>query len=183
MRWRRSPTADPTDPNGVADLLARACDIGGGGVVQGTRFLFRTEDMLEVSREIERAALLDPAVPLFVGVQRGHRLDAQRAVYGPLIAAGVVVHAFGTDEGPEIEGVHWTQVPEDPHELLSQWFVVRAGGRPRALVGFELRSQVGPPRRRWEGFASGDPVLVERLVAHLAEQAGAEQSSGVSSAG
>lgn len=182
MRWRRTPTADPTDPNGVADLLARACDIHNGGVVEGARFLFRTQDMLEVSREIERSALLAPEVPLFVGVQRGYRLDAQRAVYGPLIAAGVDVHAFGADDGPSIEGVHWTRVPEDPLELTSQWFVVRAGHRPRALVGFELRSQVGP-RRRWEGFASSDALLVERLISHLAQLAGVGAASRASSTG
>lgn len=165
MRWRRRPGLDPTDPNGVADLLARACDLAEGEPVQGTRFLFRTADMVNASRVIERAAFLDTQVPMYVGVQRGYRLEAQREVYEPLLRTGVRIHAFGTDDPPDLD-VDWTVVEDDRLSLESQWFVVREGVSPRALVGFELEPENGH-RRRWEGFLSHDQRLVSRLVAHL----------------
>lgn len=166
MEWRRRPGLDPSDPNGVADLLARACDLDVGEPIDGTRFLFRTTDMVAASREIERAAFLQTDVPLYVGVQRGERLEAQRDVYEPMVRAGVPIYAFGTDDAPDIDGISWTVVDDDGHTLASQWFVVRDGDDPRALVGFELTTP-GEQRRTWEGFHSRDPRLVSRLAEHL----------------
>jgi hypothetical protein len=168
MEWRRKPGSDPADPHGVADLLSRACETVLATPVGGTRFLYSTDEMLRVSRGIEQAAMVDPSVPLYVGVQQGHRLNAQEDVYDTLVCAGVQVHAFGVDHGTGVRGVRWTRVDADPHALAAQWFLVRMGRHPRALVGFELSSSPGGPRR-WEGFETRDPRLVEGIASHLAE--------------
>ena len=167
MDWRINPGVSPSDPHGVADLIVRVCPPDGSGPIDGTRFEFRTTQMVRASRAIERAALLEPDVPLYVGVQLGFRLDAQREVYAPLLAAGVAVHAFGTDDAPELD-VDWTRVDDDPRRIESQWFVVREGREPAALVGFEVGHDHGRRRRVWEGFQSTDPRLVARLASHLA---------------
>lgn len=177
MEWRRHPGSDLSDPNGVADLLARACaqhpgrePAAGVTPIEGTRFLFRTSDMLAVSREIEQLALLNPGERLLVGVQTADRLVRQADVYHELVRADVQVTAFGTDAGPGLPGIDWVRVPADTHALSAQWFLVRPGPRPRALVGFEL-GRDADRRRRWEGFTSSDPQLVQRLSAHLDEVA------------
>ncbi len=175
MEWRRTPGSAAADPHGVADLLARACEAVSATVVEGTRFLFTTEEMLRVSREIEQASMVAPTETLYVGVQHGHRLDAQTDVYGTLTAAGVRIWAFGIDEGTAVPDVDWIKVRVDPHALTASWFLVREGAQPHALVGFELAAGESG-RRRWEGFESRDRRLVEAIVVHLravAEQSGA----------
>lgn len=167
MDWRVKPGLSPADPHGVADLVVRACPPDGSGPINGTRFELRTAEMIAVSRDIERAALLEVDVPLYVGFQRAFRLNAQRQVYRQLVLVGVPVHAFGVDDGPEDLEVDWTRVDDDPLRLESQWFVVRQGREPAALVGFEVDHDGGGRRRAWEGFHSTDPRLVGRLVAHL----------------
>jgi hypothetical protein len=166
MDWRRTPGADPADPHGVADLLARACAEVSGSSVEGTRFLFSTAEMLRVSREIEQASMVSPADALLVGVQRGHRLGAQAEVYAGLVGAGVKVRAYGTDEGTPVPDIEWVQVAEDPFSLEASWFLARSGDLPHVLVGFEL-DPAPDGRRRWEGFESRDPRLVEGILAHL----------------
>lgn len=166
MQWRRAPGDDPGDPNGVADLLARAIATVDADRVEGTRFEFRTIDMIAASRKIEGEAVLDPSAPLLVGVQLGRRLLAQSHVYEPMIRAGVTVHAFGTDADPGMPGCTWTTVPDDPLSLAANWYVVHNALAPAALVGFELDRSPGG-RRVWEGFVSRDPGLVALLAEHL----------------
>ncbi len=178
MDWRRTPGDAAADPHGIADLLTRACSAVSATVVEGTRFLFTTEEMLRVSREIEQASMVAPEDTLYVGVQQGYRLDAQADVYRTLSAAGVRICAFGVDEGTAVPGVDWVRVPVDPNALAASWFLVRQGAQPHVLVGFELTpSDAG--RRRWEGFESRDRRLVEGIIAHLravAESAQAHDS-------
>lgn len=168
MDWRVKPGLNPTDPHGVADLVMRACPPDGSGPIDGTRFELRTAEMIAVSRDIERAALLEVDVPLYVGFQQAFRLHAQQQVYRQLVLAGVPVHAFGVDDAPDGLDVEWTRVTDDPLRLESQWFVIREGRQPAALVGFEVDADGGGRRRTWEGFHSTDPRLVARLVDHLA---------------
>ncbi len=168
MDWQRKPGRDPADPHGVAALLYRACDEVSGAMVEGTRFVFTTDEMLRVSRDIEQAAMLDPSTSLYVGVQQGYRLDDQADVYRTLADAGVQVHAYGVDEGTGVPDVRWVQVPADPYDLSTQWFLVRGGGTPHALVGFELSSSPGGPRR-WEGFETRDRLLVAGIVDYLCD--------------
>jgi hypothetical protein len=172
MEWRRKPGTDPADPHGVADLLARACEDVSTSAVEGTRFLFTTEEMVRVSRTIEQAAMVDPSTPLYVGVQHAHRLELQADVYDVLVGAGVDVHAFGVDDGPALPGVRWTTVPADPYELAAQWFLVRGGDDPQALVGFELAPITPGGPRRWEGFETHDRLLVEAIIEHLRHMQG-----------
>ncbi|MEE8601700.1 hypothetical protein [Euzebya tangerina] len=162
----RRPSGDPADPHGVADLLARACGAVATTAVEGTRFVFSTKEMLRVSREIEQAALVEPADPLYVGVQHGHRLDVQDEVYSDLINRGVTVFAFGTDEGTVVDGVQWVRVHDDDRLLAASWFLVRGGSDAHALVGFEVGEPIDGVRQ-WEGFESRDSRLVDGMIRHL----------------
>lgn len=174
MDWSRYPGSDPADPHGVADLLGRACLEVSSTAVEGTRFLFSTSQMLQVSREIEQTSLVQPGTPLFVGVQHAYRLDEQADVYTSLVAAGLTVHSFGVDEGTLLPGINWIQVPVAPHSLGASWFLVRDGEEPHALVGFELNPN--DLDRRWEGFETRDPALVQGILHYLKDLAG-ERSS------
>lgn len=169
MEWRRKPGTDPADPHGVADLLARACEDVSTTAVEGTRFLFTTDEMVRVSRTIEQAAMIDPSTPLHVGVQHGCRLEAQADVYDVLTGAGVDVNVYGVDEGTGVSDVTWWQVPADPFELAAQWFLVRGGDTPHALVGFELSPATPGGPRRWEGFETHDRLLVDAIIRHLGD--------------
>lgn len=173
MEWRRRTTGDPADPHGVAELLGRACAAVSATTVAGTRFLFTTDQMLAVSREIEQACIVYPDDDLYVGAQRSDHLLAQADIYGILTAVGVTVHAFVTDGGAALDGVSWIDVPADPSALSANWFLVRGGDGPHALVGFEVDDHAdGVDGRRWEGFETRDPFLVDGIIAHLIDIAG-----------
>lgn len=171
MDWRRHPSADSSDPNGVADLLARACAASGvlpvESPVSGTRFVTSTREMIRVSRTIETGALTEPGSPLYVGFQASARALPQSDLYESIEATGTQVVAFATDDGSHLGWGSWTAVEEDPLSLCAQWFLVRNhADHHSALVAFEV-SDARAPRRAWEGFTSDDPRLVALLASHL----------------
>ena len=173
MDWKRLPSTDPADPDGLTALLQRAQQEIGGAALSGTRFIHDSREMLGRSREIE-AAVLGAPTTLYVGFQTAHRLDQEADIYTDLVASGTGVTAFGTGWPASDTGVRWIALPEHPDRLENQWFLVTFAPEPIAFVGFEIADPVGRPngddargRRTWEGFVSHDPRLVDALVGHL----------------
>lgn len=119
MDWRRHPTDDPNDPEGVDALLRRVQDEVGGPPLSGTVFLQDAGEMLRSTREIEAVAR-GAAGTLYVGFQVAEKLDRERNVYGDLVERGTRVVAFGVgaqhaqgnagDEGKRWKGF----VSDDP---------------------------------------------------------------------
>jgi hypothetical protein len=158
---------------GVVDLLRRAQDEVGGGPLTGTRLLYRVNDMLAATREIE-AAVRGHDTTLYVGFQRAGKLLGEAATYRDLVAAGVRVTAFGTGEPGRPTGVRWVRLPEDQAALQNQWLLVTERPEPIAFVGFETsepdhfgRAAVSHPGRSFTGFVTGDRRLVRAIAEHL----------------
>lgn len=178
MDWHRAPDADARDPHGVAGLLARAHADIGGPPLHGTRFLINSAAMLAATRRLE-AAVGDHAAHLHVGFQRAAKLRGEAAAYRDLVAADTRITAFGMDPLDQaIDGLRWIQLQPDPTALENQWFLVTTAPRPSCFVGFEVspatmhgRGPASDAAKRWEGFESSDPRLVEAISAHLDEVA------------
>lgn len=177
LDWRRD--ARGLGEAGVAALLASAQAEIGGAPLTGIGFVVDGRQMLAAAREVERM-VLGSQTTLFVGFQRGPRLDCERARYERLTASGVRVVAFGVDPPPApVAGVAWVDLPLDVDALVNQWFLVTMAPRPVALVGFETspperfgHGGAGRPGRTFSGFATDDVRLVGRLVDHVAAVAG-----------
>lgn len=179
MDWRRHPTEDPNDPDGLDALLRRVQRDLGGPPLKGTVFLHDAREMLRSTREIEAAAR-GAGGALFVGFQTARKLDAERAVYRDLVERGTRVVAFGVGAPQDPPaGLEWTGLDEDRTALENQWYCVMRDPEPLAFVGFETspetlysRGDAGDEGKRWKGFVSDDPRLVDALVAHLTAVAG-----------
>lgn len=180
MDWRRHPTEDPNDPDGINALLLRVQHDVGGPPLSGTVFLYDAREMLRSTREIEAVAR-GAHDALYVGFQSARKLDGERAAYDDLAGRGTRVIAFGvgTPQDPP-PGLHWTVLDEDRTALENQWYCVMEKPEPIAFVGFEtspgtLYSQgdAGDEGKRWKGFVSDDPRLVGALAAHLRKVSGA----------
>ena len=173
-----------SDPAGVVTVLTRFAREAGDPPLRGTRFLSSGREMLSVTREIERS--LGPGSALWVGFQRAAKLAGEARRYRELAARGVRVTAFGAGESPLAAdlGVRWVALPENRARIENHWFLVTEGAEPIAFAGYELSPPelfasggVAQARRRFAGFASADPRLVERLLDHLravAAQAGVD---------
>jgi hypothetical protein len=180
MDWRRYPTDDPNDPDGVDALLRRVQRDLGGPPLTGTVFLHDAREMLRSTREIEAVAR-DAKGTLYVGFQSASKLDRERVVYGDLVDRGTRVVAFGVGSPQDPPaGLHWTALAEDRMALENQWYCVMQDPEPVAFVGFETspgelysRGDAGDEGKRWKGFVSDDPRLIGALVAHLCEVSGA----------
>ncbi len=180
MDWRRYPTDDPNDPDGLDALLRRVQRDVGGPPLTGTVFLHDAREMLRSTREIEAVAR-DAKGTLYVGFQSASKLDREHAVYGDLVERGTRVFAFGvgSPQNPPA-GLHWTALAEDRTALENQWYCVMQDPEPIAFVGFETspgelysRGDAGDEGKRWKGFVSDDTRLVRALATHLREVSGA----------
>jgi len=179
MDWRRHPTDDPNDLDGLNALLQRAQRDLGGPPLTGTVFLHDAREMLRSTREIEAVAR-DAKGVLYVGFQSAHKLDGERAVYGDLVERGTRVVGFGVGSPQDPPaGVEWTALSEDRTALENQWYCIMQEPEPVAFVGFETTpgplyssGNAGDEGKRWKGFVSDDPRVVAALVAHLREVAG-----------
>lgn len=87
MDWRRHPTDDPNDPDGLEALLRRVQQDVGGEPLSGTVFLHDAREMLRSTREIEAVAR-DAEGTIYVGFQSARKLDGERHVYGDLVKRG-----------------------------------------------------------------------------------------------
>lgn len=140
--------------------------------LRGTRFLYTYREMIGATREIEDAA----RERLLVGFQRAEKLEAEAERYRALTERGVAVTALGVGELDEARfpGLHWVQLSFDRAALANQWFLVVREAEPLAFVSFELSSEerfgrggVSDPDRRFVGFVSEDPGIVEAVHAAL----------------
>lgn len=174
MDWRRHPQDDVNDPDGLDDLLHRAQRDLGGPPLTGTVFLQDAREMLRSTREIEAVARGAEGT-LYVGFQAARKLDGERTVYLDLVDKGTRVFGFGVGipQDPPA-GLHWTALEEDRTALENQWYCVMQDPEPVAFVGFEVTpgaqyasGDAGDEGKRWKGFVSDDPRVVDALVTHL----------------
>ncbi len=174
MDWRRHPRDDALDPEGVGDFLDRLGGLVGEPAPAGIQFLHDARQMLETSREIEASAA-GTGDELLVGFQTAEKLEREAETYRSLTRGGTRVTAFGEGEPRvAIPGLAWVPLPEDPHALANQWFLVAREPSPVAFVGFDTsapeRRGIGPAgaaTRTWEGFWTEDPRVVDALRDHL----------------
>lgn len=182
MDWSypRSATAE-ANADGMEELFARLAAELAGPPLSGTRFLYDDREMMRATREIELAA----AGRLLVGFQRAEKLERERSTYATIAARGVDVIAFGAGRPDEVDGVRWVEVPLDVRELETQWFLVVSEPEPLAFVSYDLSplerfgiGGVSDPERRFAGFVSQDPRVIDALVSHLMGVAGSGPGRG-----
>ncbi len=147
----------------LADTLGRGPDV--------TRFTYDSREMLQATREIERAAR---GGRLVVGFQTADKLAAEAARYRDLLDAGTEITAWGTGPRPSLPGLStldYRAIPPDPARLQNQWFLATDRPEPLAFVSYELGDVAnfgiggaGTPGKRFVGFVSDDPGVVDLLM-------------------
>lgn len=204
MDWRRYPSGNPQDPEGIGNLLDRLDAEVEGGPLQGARFVHDAGSLHSTLRELE-ARGAGVADELYVGFRDAANLERERDVYSAITSAGTQVLGFGTGQpAVDIPGLRWVSVPRDPFALTNQRFLITRDPEPTACVGFATggseaggsegdgaeahdaasdAGQAGSPGGAaepggtvWEGFSSRDPRVVEALLGYLGGLA-AEQAS------
>lgn len=183
MDWALNIDAARRDPVAALRGYLWALDrqyrpAGDGEPLDGFSFLYDAREMLDVSREIERdISASGERAKLYAGFQNASKFEAEQPRYAALRAAGVAVHAFG--EGmpgsaalETAEG--WYELPADHSLLENQWYLVAKRPSPIAFVGWEVSDDplwgehgITHPGKRFAGFVSGDPRIVQALTAHL----------------
>lgn len=180
MDWRRHPSEDPRDPEGVGGLLQRLAAELGGRPLQGWRFSHDGSSMRSVLRELE-ARSAGVADKLYVGFQHADNLEREQDIYSAIGSTGTQVLGFGAGSpNVSIPGLGWVSLPTDPFALANQRFLITRDPEPAAVVGFATPTRsdqtVGheaaqddhePEADSWEGFSSSDPRVVEALLDHL----------------
>lgn len=147
----------------LAETLGRGPDV--------TRFTYDSSEMLQATRQIERAAR---GGRLVVGFQTAEKLAVEADRYRELLEAGTQITAWGTGPRPTVPGLatlDYRSLPPDPARLQNQWFLVTDQPEPLAFVSYELGDRAnfgiggaGTPGKRFVGFVSDDPGVVDLLM-------------------
>lgn len=150
----------------LAEALGRAPD--------ATRFTYDPRAMLRTTREIEHASL---GGRLLVGFQAAAKFDLEAQRYRALLAAGTHVIAWAAGSraaAPGLEALDYRALPADTRRLENQWFLVSETPQPVAFVSYELGDPstfgvggAASPGKRFVGFVSDDPGVVELLIRSL----------------
>lgn len=151
----------------MAEALGRAPDV--------TRFTYDARGMLRTTREIERAST---GGRLLVGFQVAAKFGAEVGRYRELLAAGTEITAWASGPRPAadgLDGLDYRDIPFDPHRLANQWFLVTDRPERLAFVSYELGDPAtfgiggaASPGKRFVGFVSDDPAVVDLLMGALA---------------
>jgi hypothetical protein len=147
----------------LAEALGRAPDV--------TRFTYDPRDMLRATREIERSAR---SGRLIVGFQTADKLRVEADRYADLLNGGTQVTVWATGPRPEdagLAGLDYRSIPKDRSRLQNQWFLICDSPEPLAFVSYELGDPAtfgiggaATPGKRFVGFVSDDPAVVDLLV-------------------
>lgn len=166
--------SDPTTGEVLAAVdCSNVTSAGGVGelasALDSTLFTsFDLDEMMAATREVEDRAWRVGAGTLHAGFQRPEAIAQQVDVYENLTASDLEIHTFVAPDPvtPEIEGVTVHEI--DTREIRESWFVVFDGGPERMNACALLAEERGDPdERRFYGFWTYDPELVDRINAHL----------------
>lgn len=159
-----------TDEAGLFEIGRRlAVALGRGPDV--TRFTYDSREMLKATREIERASR---GGRLLVGFQTADKLAVEADRYRDLLEAGTQITAWGTGSRPAHPGLatlDYRSLSPDHTRLQNQWFLATDRPEPLAFVSYELgdienfgMGGAGTPGKRFVGFVSDDPGVVDLLI-------------------
>lgn len=150
----------------LAAELGRAPDV--------TRFTYDSREMLRTTREIERAA---KGGRLITGFQVASKLAVEVERYAKLIAAGTNVTVFAAGakpESPQLESLDYRELSMNTRALENQWLLVTDEPEVLAFVSYELGDPAlfgvggaATDGKRFVGFVSDDPAVVDLLIAAL----------------
>lgn len=170
MDWTYPAGAGDSGIFEIGRLLAEAL----GRAPDATRFTYDPREMLRTTREIERASA---GGRLLVGFQKAAKFDVEAERYRALLAAGtqVVAWAAGSHaDGLGLEALDYRALSADTRRLENQWFLVTDSPEPLAFVSYELGDPstfgiggAASPGKRFVGFVSDDPDVIELLIAFL----------------
>lgn len=164
---------DGSDDAGIFEIGRRmAVAIGRGPDL--TRFTYDPRAMLRTTREIETAAR---GHRLLVGFQTAAKFEVEHERYRDIIAAGtrVTIWAAGQVSAEAgINGLDYRALKLDTRRLENQWFLVTDGPEQLAFVSYELGEAAtfgvggaASPGKRFVGFVSDDPAVVDLLIRSL----------------
>lgn len=182
MDWRYPAVEPQNRARGIAEIAERLVAAIGDTRLAGTSFTYDAREMLHATREIE--ATLANGGRLWVGFQNAAKLEHESTRYARITSSGAQVVAFGTGvpQLPADLELRWIGVEPSTDRLENQWFLVTTEPEPIAFVSWEVseperfgQGGIGDPEKRFVGFVSQDPRVIDALVSHLdlAARAGA----------
>jgi len=145
-----------------------------GRVPDVTRFLYDAREMLNTTREIEKAARGNR---LFTGFQTSAKLEAEASRYVALLKADTKITVFAVGPKPSdkgLKGLKYRQVPPALRELANQWFLLTDGPEALAFISYEIgdskrfgRGGAATRGKKFVGFVTDDKAVVRLLFKDL----------------
>jgi DICT domain-containing protein len=130
--------------------------------------------MVLASREIETMAHRVGEGTLHSGFQKLSRVRTQTSIYRKLVDAGLDVHIYGVDDGPDVSPelaslLSSTTVRCEPSpELAESWFVLFTSEETTAGM-FAVATEPGE-KERFDGCWTYREDLIRRMGDHLSER-------------
>ncbi len=165
---------DGSDDAGIFEI-GRQLAVAIGRAPDLTRFIYDPRAMLRTTREIEAAAR---GHRLLVGFQTAAKFEVEHERYRDIVDAGTSVTAWAAgsvSSEAAVDGVDYRALKPNTQRLENQWFLVADGPEQLAFVSYELGDAAAfgvggaaSPGKRFVGFVSDDPAVVDLLIQSMA---------------
>ncbi len=164
---------ESNDEGGIFEI-GRRLTTALGRVPDVTRFSYDPREMMRTTRQIERAAR---GHRLLTGFQTAAKLSVETERYADLLEAGTAVTVFATGAkptDPRLARLDYRELSPSTRALANQWFLVAEGPEPLVFVSYEIGDDAlfgvggaATPGKRFVGFVTDDPGVVELISASL----------------
>ena len=182
MKWTILD-ADKTvlDPSGVDAFIDRMDKElrAGGPPLEGFKSLYSSQEMLQITREIENeiTKVPDSQSTLYVGFQTVDKFLNETERYTYMSTLGIPVVGFGQGNVPDQNNVpaeQWVSLPTDLLAFENQWYLISASPNPIIFIGWETSSPelfglggISTEGKEFRGFVSNDERIIDAAINYL----------------
>jgi hypothetical protein len=170
-----------SDSTGVDGFIQRMDQElrSGGPPLEGFKCLYSSQEMLQITREIENETIKSPydASILYVGFQTVSKFNNETERYRKINSLGIPVVGFGKGETSN-ENVsildQWVDLPDDTKAFENQWYLICLKPTPVIFIGWETsdtdmfgRGGISTAGKEFKGFVSNDQRIINAAIAYL----------------
>ena len=182
MKWTiLDSDMNESDPTGVDGFITRMDQElrSGGPPLEGFKCLYSSQEMLQITREIEdeTSRYPDNASALYVGFQTVDKFNNETDRYRKIDSLGISVVGFGQGETSKQNASildQWVDLPDDTEAFENQWYLICTKPTPIIFIGWEISDRdmfgqggISTPGKEFKGFVSNDSRIINAAIAYL----------------